>query len=67
MKRFALSSLILAGAMSTVISAASPFSDLPESHWAYKQVTALTKAGVVQGIGNKNLMVMKKFPVTKRL
>jgi len=53
MKRFALSSLILASAMGTVVSAASPFSDLPESHWAYKQVTALTKAGVVQGTGNK--------------
>ena len=48
----ALAAAVVMGASSTSFAAANPFSDVPAGHWAYKSVTDLAEAGIVEGYGD---------------
>ena len=48
----ALAAAVVLGASSTSFAAANPFSDVPAGHWAYKSVTDLAEAGIVEGYGD---------------
>ncbi|WP_297213836.1 S-layer homology domain-containing protein [uncultured Flavonifractor sp.] len=50
-----IQSLILAGALALSLAlpaAASGYSDLPESHWAYSDLMEASQLGIIQGVGN---------------
>ena len=36
----------------SITFAANPFSDLPKTHWAYKSISDLAQAGIVEGYGD---------------
>ena len=48
----ALAAAVVMGVSSTSFAAANPFSDVPAGHWAYKSVTDLAEAGIVDGYGD---------------
>ena len=56
-----LTGAFLVGATATTFAAANPFSDVPQSHWAYASVTKLAAEGVIEGygdgtyLGNRNI------------
>lgn len=41
--------LILVFALTSLVSAASPTSDVPENHWAYQAIKKLAEAGIIEG------------------
>lgn len=45
----ALTTALVAGAVSTSFAAANPFSDVPADHWAYDSVSKLAAEGIVNG------------------
>ena len=47
-----LTTAIVAGAVSTTMAAANPFSDVPADHWAYDAVTQLAASGIIDGYGD---------------
>ncbi|MBQ7630257.1 MAG: S-layer homology domain-containing protein [Selenomonadaceae bacterium] len=57
MKKSLIKTLITAlicGASATTFAAANPFSDVPVTHWAYKAVTELASAGIIEGYDGNN-------------
>ncbi len=50
----ALTGALVIGATATTFAAPSdsPFSDVPEGHWAYNAVVTLTRDGVIEGYGD---------------
>ncbi|MCH3958161.1 MAG: S-layer homology domain-containing protein [Selenomonas sp.] len=45
-------SIMMIGATGTCLAAASPFSDVPQDHWAREAVSRLAADGVLQGYGD---------------
>lgn len=45
----ALATLLIVSAIPAFSQAASPFADVPESHWAQKAIQDLAKAGIIEG------------------
>ena len=40
--------------MTAVVSAANPFTDVPQDSWAYQSVTELANSGIVEGVDGKH-------------
>lgn len=40
--------------MTAVVSAANPFTDVPQDSWAYQSVTEVANSGIVEGVDGKH-------------
>ena len=40
--------------MTAVVSAANPFTDVPQDSWAYQSVTEVVNSGIVEGVDGKH-------------
>jgi hypothetical protein len=49
----ALSLIVAINIASTAFAAPNPFADVPAKHWAYDAVSELSKAGIIDGYGDK--------------
>ena len=49
-----LTSALVIGSFSTSLAASNPFKDVQPTHWAYKAVSELADAGIIEGYGDYN-------------
>lgn len=48
----AASFIVMQAALSAIVHAENPFSDVPAGHWAYESIAKLSAAGVIEGCGD---------------
>ena len=48
----AASFIVMQAALSAIVHAENPFSDVPAGHWAYESIAKLSAAGVIEGYGD---------------